>query len=83
MSHKQTAEAKLDWYFTFGTSHVHEVDGVTLDADVVLKIHDTFHGARERIFDAIGPKWCMQYEKHQIEKNMHYYPRGIVEVPSI
>lgn len=72
-----------NYYFSFGQSHVHRVDGVTLDADVLLKVRGTYGDARQRVFDAIGDKWAMQYDEENLEAKLKYFPRGVVEVASI
>jgi len=70
------------YYFSFGQSHVHRIDGVTLDADVLLRVEDDDQvNARHRVFDAIGPKWHTQYTEENVD--FSYFPRGYVEVPSI
>lgn len=68
-------------YFSFGQSHVHRIDGITLDADVILKVVGDPDDARQRVFDAIGAKWSMQYDDDSLK--LEYFPRGVVEVPSI
>ncbi len=70
------------YYFSFGQVHVHRIDGITLDADCLLRvIAENYGDARQRVFDAIGDKWCMQYAEGAVDFN--YFPRGAVEVRSI
>ncbi|MBW8034105.1 MAG: hypothetical protein FVQ79_00105 [Planctomycetes bacterium] len=70
------------YYFSFGQDHTHRIDGVTLDADVLLKVTaEGYNEARQKVFDAIGPKWSFQYDDDTMD--LKYFPRGIVEVPSI
>ena len=70
------------YYFSFGQSHVHRIDGVTLDADCLLKVEaKNYDAARQQVFDAIGDKWAFQYDKDTID--FSYFPRGAVEVRSI
>ena len=69
-------------YFSFGPNHIHRIDGITLDADVILKVVDDDPGnARDRVFAAIGKTWSFQYTDETLK--LKYFPRGTVEVPSI
>jgi hypothetical protein len=63
-------------YFTFGQSHAHRVNGKTFDCDSVVKI--TSEDPRQTMWDHFGAKWAMQYD--DVPPNMHYYPRGIIEL---
>jgi len=63
-------------YFTFGMGHVHVVDGVTYDKDVLVKI--TAEDPRKVMFDTFGAKWANQYEELI---DPIYYPKGIKELP--
>ncbi len=70
------------FYYSFGQSHAHRVDGVTLDKDSIVEIivpDDDDRGmelARAKMFDTFGQKWSMQYAEGKID--MSYFPRGVV-----
>ena len=52
-----TKEKKQNWYFTFGSGQVH--DGC------YIKFFGTQKETRQRMFNAFGQKWSMQYsEEH-------------------
>ena len=66
------------YYFTFGQSHAHAYGGITYDKDCVIEIEAESSGeARERMFNAFGKKWSMEYDKLP---NMDYFPRGIIKL---
>ena len=68
----------MKYYFTFGQSHAHAYGGVTYDKDCVVEIDaDSSNDARQRMFDAFGDKWSMQYD---LLPNMEYFPRGIFKL---
>jgi hypothetical protein len=68
-------------YFTFGQIHVHRVNGKTFDCDCVAEIEAPTKGeCRDKMFKLFGDKWCFQYDKEQIDKDLHYFPRGIIAV---
>ena len=47
------------WYFTFGGNHV-TADGASLGNNFVV-IEGTLESSREKLFEARGAKWSMQY----------------------
>jgi hypothetical protein len=61
-------EEKKNWYFTFGCGQVH--DGC------YVKYFGTRASTREKMFDAFGQKWSMQYSEEQWinPHNEGYYP---------
>lgn len=66
-------------YFTFSQSHIHCVNGKTLDKDCAVKI--TADDPREIMFQAFGSKWACQYDEGTITKAfMEHFPRGIIEL---
>ena len=70
------------FYFSFGQSHIHRIDGITLDADVLLKVEaKDSEEARDRVWKAFEAKWSMQYNEDTV--NFKYFPRGAVEISSI
>ena len=72
----------MKYYVSFGQSHVHRIDGVTLDADALLEVVAKDEGeVRDRVFSAIGAKWSMIYDEDSIK--FEYFPRGAVTISSI
>lgn len=65
-------------YFTFGQTHTHSFNGVTLDKDVVVKI--TAKNPREKMQEFFGVKWCFEYDK---KPEMQYFPRGIFNINTL
>ena len=66
------------YYFTFGQSHVHSVNGITFDKDIVVEITANNSGeARDIMFDTFGDKWCFEYKKLP---DMSFFPRGIIKL---
>ena len=66
------------YYFTFGQSHTHSFNGMTLDKDIVMEIEaKDSNSAREIMFGFFGDKWSMQYNE---KPNMDYFPRGILSI---
>lgn len=65
---------KTAW-FTFGQVHVHSVNGITFDKDIVVEI--TAEDPRARMIEHFGMVWGFEYDK---KPNMEYYPRGIVKL---
>ena len=71
------------YYFTFGTSHIHKVNGIILTSGRILCMQaETYGEARQRVFELIGNKWAFQYENlsdlHPMDcKNgIYYYNEG-------
>lgn len=69
------------YYYSFGQSHVHRVDGVTLDKDSIVEIiapdDDTgMELARAKMFDTFGRQWSMQYDDASLD--LKWFPRGVV-----
>lgn len=62
-------------YFTFGQCHVHTVNGVTWDKNVVCKI--TAADPRQVMFDTFGTIWAMHYDE---PPDLAFFPRGIIEL---
>lgn len=69
-------------YVTFGSSHNHNINGVTVDYDCVAVLEaDTAKAGRELAFEFFGPKFCFAYPESQwTEDQMKYYSRGYVEL---
>jgi len=65
-------------YFSFGLNHTHKVNGITWDADIVCAIEaKSANDARDKMFEAFGPKWSLQYDTIP---DMRYFPRGIAKL---
>ena len=67
---------------TFGQAHAHSIAGRTYDADCVAVINcNTAEEGRTLAFDYFGSKFCFEYSEDRFNhSNMHYYPRGYIEV---
>jgi hypothetical protein len=65
-------------YFSFGQSHRHELGGVVLDKDVLLKV--TAEDPPKVMFDTFGEVWSMGYSEAAAMKAIEFFPRGIVEI---
>lgn len=66
---------KQRYWFTFGQQHVHSVDGVTFDKDIVVEIEaEDYESAREKMVELFDLKWAFQYREIP---NMDHFPRGI------
>lgn len=66
------------YYFTFGQSHTHSFNGITLDKDCVVEIETkTSDEARARMFEFFGQKWSNQYNELP---DMSFFPRGVFKV---
>lgn len=59
-------------YFTFGQTHTHSFNGVTLD--VVVKI--TAEDPRKKMFEYFGDKWGFEHKKLE-DVGIEYYSKGI------
>jgi hypothetical protein len=70
-------------YVTFGQDHLHRINGVTFDADCVAVFDAPNHEqGRAKAFELFGPKFCFEYHGAQFDnKNMKFFPRGLVQVP--
>lgn len=69
-------------YITFGQTHTHSVNGVTLDKDCVLAIPSETEGeGRARAFELLGSHWCFSYfDKDMTPHALSFFPRGIVRL---
>lgn len=64
-------------YFSFGQTHTHRINNVTLDKDILVKI--TAKDPRARMFELFGPKWAFEYNEITPDMERHF-PRGVVEI---
>jgi hypothetical protein len=70
-------------YVTFGSNHIHKVNGKVFDGNCVAVIEcENAEEGRKKAFEYFGPEFCFEYpEGHwNADKDMKYYPRGYVEV---
>ena len=69
-------------YITFGQVHVHSVNGKTFDKDCVAVINaEDEENGREKAFEYFSDKWFTSYtEENWKDSNMHFFPRGFIEV---
>lgn len=69
-------------YVTFGSDHMHKINGHTIDNNCVAVIKsESAERGRELAFDMFGPKFSMEYpEDHFKMESMRFYPRGFIEV---
>lgn len=68
-------------YITFGQSHTHSVNGITLDKNIVACINGKdYEDCRNKAFEFFDGVFATSYTWEEIEKSMHYFPRGIVEI---
>lgn len=68
---------KTSW-FTFGQVHVHSVNGVTFDKDIVVEI--TAEDPRQVMVDTFGLTWGMEYYNPPDNEFMELFPRGIYKL---
>ena len=69
-------------YVTFGQTHTHSVNGITLDKNTVavLSAENREHG-RQKAFDYFGAKFCFEYFDDQWnDDDIKYYPAGYVYI---
>lgn len=64
-------------YFSFGQDHRHVIAGTVFDANCLVKIQNDDGGARKKMFELFGPKWCAQYTELP---DMTFFPRGVIEL---
>jgi len=69
-------------YVTFGWDHVHCIRGIIFDRNCVALItHDKKEDGLDLAFKIFDAKFCFEHpEEHLDRMNMHYYPRGVIEV---
>lgn len=69
------------FYFSFGQSHRHEVNGQVFDKDCLVQIDsETYMTARRKMFEVFGDKWHRQYNESSLEEILGYYPRGVMSL---
>jgi|GEM_PF-1648589 len=69
------------YYITFGQVHVHSVNGKTFDKDCVCEIETIDRGTAHSIaMDIFNGKFHNTLDKVDMEKSLHYYPRGIIKL---
>jgi hypothetical protein len=68
-------------YVTFGQSHKHRINGITLDCDTVAcyEAVDAKDG-REKAFTYFEDKFFTDYHKELPPNTLKYFPKGIVNI---
>ncbi len=63
------------FYGSFGQTHTHRHNEVTLDKDILVEINaiDILE-ARQKMFEYFGPTWFTVYTEAKVD--MSYFPRG-------
>jgi len=71
----------VNHYVTFGQKHTHRVNGKTLDCDTIAryKVKDAQEG-RKKAFEYFGDKFFTDYHKEFKEEDLHYFPKGFVDI---
>ena len=65
----------MKFYISFGQTHTHSINGVTIDKDCVVEIEAESRGAaHERAMDIFDGVFHNVYD----EPHINYFPRGIV-----
>lgn len=62
---------------SFGQDHIHKLGDIVLDKDSLARVRD-----REHAFELFGPVWSFEYTEQKAQKNLHYFPRGIIDLTS-
>lgn len=72
-------------YVTFGQIHVHRVAGKTLDCDTIAVFEAASASeGRDKTFELFGDKFFTDYhDKEWTEEDLHYFPKGYVELENI
>ncbi len=79
------------YYFSFGQTHTHKINGVLLHPDVLLEVDAESEGeARERVFASeIGDKFFTSYSEERLKQLgekaefFSYFPEGVVRVEGL
>ena len=72
-------------YVTFGQSHTHRVNGITLDCDTVAcyTAKDAVDG-RTKAFEYFGDKFFTDYHDNAFDKkDLQYFPKGVVIIDKL
>ena len=63
---------------TFGQGHTHEIDGIKIDRDSLVRMAGPSYAAcRKKAFELFGRKFCTTHVEEHF-KSHEYFPRGIV-----
>ena len=65
---KRKIKSEQNWYFSFGSGQVHN--------GRYVKYFGTQGETRDKMFDAFGQKWCMQYSEEQWNNPREGFHRG-------
>ena len=67
-------------FISFGQQHTHRVNNVTFDKDSIARIKcKDYADGRKIAFELFGDKFAFDYSKEEIEKSLHFFPRGIID----
>ena len=70
----------MELFISFGQEHAHRVNGHTFDKDSIARINcESYKDGREKAFEFFGDKFAFDYSYEEIEKNLHFFPRGILD----
>ncbi|MHA1790264.1 MAG: hypothetical protein ACTSXT_13710 [Candidatus Helarchaeota archaeon] len=62
-------------YISFGQTHIHKIQNIVLDKDIILEVRN-----REQAYEIVKDKFAFSYTKKEIQKYLHFFPRGIVNI---
>lgn len=66
----------MKYHITFGYDHIHEIDGILIDKDVVVSFDaSSWQDARDKVSRAFGDRYCML---SITTPQMEYFKRGII-----
>ena len=69
-------------YFTFGTAHEWELNGVEITHNHVLEIEGANPAeTRKTLWGFVGPKFAFQYDNEP--PDMQFFPAGILKLSDI
>lgn len=67
----------MKFYVSFGQTHVHSMNGVTIDKDCVVEIEaGTYNRAREAALSMFGVKFSRVYS----DPELAFFTRGIIRL---
>lgn len=70
------------FYCSFGQDHRHVIDGIFYDKDVILEIEaENQEQAHVLMFQHFNSKWSMCYSLRPADRQLAFFPRGIIPFP--
>jgi hypothetical protein len=68
-------------YISFGTKHIHTINGYVYDANVLAEIDcDNYSEGRRMAFELFDSKFSFSYLEEDIEDIVASFPRGVHNV---